>query len=252
MAIIWNPQSELLREPNLLVPGKKPVGSVRPDWSSSLLRECIILQDLNGSVHNYAHGEQPTVIGAGVYGAGPNGTFLELHYDDEVIDYTFDVDDNFSTTEFTAAIIRRRTDLTEEHKGTMFGCADAGTGARFQSHNAWAGTGVVYFDFGGSTGSNRVQFNHTENTNYEKWTYRAGPMGLSIWLDGVEMVSNAVAASRDAFGLANTFQVNDQLEGPQNEAYDAEYYMVLVCNRAWTDAEIVDWASDPYQVFVPA
>jgi len=33
MAIIWNPQSEMLREPNLLVPRKQPVGRVKIDWS---------------------------------------------------------------------------------------------------------------------------------------------------------------------------------------------------------------------------
>ena len=39
---VWvNPQSELLREPNLLVPGKKPVGSVRQTTKGNmyLLRE---------------------------------------------------------------------------------------------------------------------------------------------------------------------------------------------------------------------
>jgi len=33
MAIVWNPRSELIREPNLLVPGKKPIGPVKINWS---------------------------------------------------------------------------------------------------------------------------------------------------------------------------------------------------------------------------
>ena len=40
MADFWNPQSELLREPNLLIPGKKPVGAVRVDQSHELGRKC--------------------------------------------------------------------------------------------------------------------------------------------------------------------------------------------------------------------
>ena len=33
MSIIVNPYSELLREPNLLIPGRKPIGKVKIDWS---------------------------------------------------------------------------------------------------------------------------------------------------------------------------------------------------------------------------
>ena len=39
--MIANPRSELLREPNLLVPGKKPVGPVKIDWNHPLARGLI-------------------------------------------------------------------------------------------------------------------------------------------------------------------------------------------------------------------
>jgi len=39
MGLIINPQSELIREPNLLVPGKKPVGPVKIDLFSPLARD---------------------------------------------------------------------------------------------------------------------------------------------------------------------------------------------------------------------
>lgn len=43
MAIIWNPQSELLREPDLLEPGKQFVGSVKADLSHPLCPDVVIL-----------------------------------------------------------------------------------------------------------------------------------------------------------------------------------------------------------------
>lgn len=36
MALIYNPNSEFLREPNLLMPGKKPVGAVKINWEHTL------------------------------------------------------------------------------------------------------------------------------------------------------------------------------------------------------------------------
>jgi len=47
---VWvNPQSEMLREPNLLIPGRKPVGNVEIDWSNSLTRGLVGYWLLNES-----------------------------------------------------------------------------------------------------------------------------------------------------------------------------------------------------------
>lgn len=47
MALYPNPQSELMREPNLLIPGKKPVGNVKIDSSNPLARGCSLLHLYN-------------------------------------------------------------------------------------------------------------------------------------------------------------------------------------------------------------
>jgi len=57
MPNIPNPYSELLREPNLLIPGKKPVGAVKVDWTNPItngLKGCYLLNST--AVANLANG----------------------------------------------------------------------------------------------------------------------------------------------------------------------------------------------------
>ena len=51
MALIPNPNSELLREPNLLIPGKKPIGPVKIDWGHPLAPNCVAAYTFNSQVN---------------------------------------------------------------------------------------------------------------------------------------------------------------------------------------------------------
>lgn len=63
MAIVYNPYSELLREPNLLVNGKKPVGNVKPDPAhplTPLIDTCLLFQN---SIHDYSKAGNTFTLG---------------------------------------------------------------------------------------------------------------------------------------------------------------------------------------------
>lgn len=59
MGVGWNPNSEFLREPNLLIPGKKPVGQVKIDTGAS----GVILEQWIGPTH-MEHGSAGELITA--------------------------------------------------------------------------------------------------------------------------------------------------------------------------------------------
>ena len=64
MAIVINPASEFLREPNLLVPGKKPLGSVKVDFSNSLSKSVLAvwLVSALGPIRDIVSGDYTTVL----------------------------------------------------------------------------------------------------------------------------------------------------------------------------------------------
>jgi len=75
MAIVVNPQSELIREPNLLVPGKKPIGPVKIDWSHPLAKGLVAayLWDSRRGYRNIIPHGKPSVAGGNQSFDGDSG-----------------------------------------------------------------------------------------------------------------------------------------------------------------------------------
>ncbi|RMH12113.1 MAG: hypothetical protein D6698_15575, partial [Gammaproteobacteria bacterium] len=55
MPALVNPRSVLLREPNLLVPGRKPVGPVRIDWEHPLAEGLVFYYLRGADIVNNEH-----------------------------------------------------------------------------------------------------------------------------------------------------------------------------------------------------
>ena len=82
--LIPNPNSELIREPNLLVPGRKPVGAVKVDWSNPATEEmrlCYLFNQGSNTVRNvglFQGGNLTATNNADIRpGVGGNGGFVD-------------------------------------------------------------------------------------------------------------------------------------------------------------------------------
>jgi len=100
-----------------------------------------------------------------------------------------------STTAETILIIRRKTDSTLR-AAAGFG-VDVGTASwRCGAHMPYS-DGTIYFDFGGFSSPNRLTWGgYTPTTNIEAWAFRAGTLGSSIWLNGIQKGSQGTAITR--------------------------------------------------------
>lgn len=98
------------------------------------------------------------------------------------------------TSSNTALLIRKKADTTLRQQATFAVDTIFGT-PQYKAHLPYD-DGIVYFDFGGTSGNNRTTYSYTATTNVEAWAFRAGPSGISIWKDGVSVASNATAISR--------------------------------------------------------
>lgn len=105
----------------------------------------------------------------------------------------------------------------------------------------------ITWDFGNATaGSGRLQAPYTKDTQLETLVLVAGPVkGREIWRRGIKLAGNPAAkAQRSAdsasFGIGRV--------GGNTASDDVETYMIGVSNREWSDAEIIQWCRNPWQI----
>ena len=106
------------------------------------------------------------------------------------------------------------------------------------------------FDYGGTTTGKRITTTHTPTLNYEKWVFRAGPMGLSMWLDGIKLSEYTGGAASRSPSIGNFFLYGRL--STANTTRPSDLYQLVIADREWSDAEIVSWSKDPYQFLIPA
>ena len=103
------------------------------------------------------------------------------------------------------------------------------------------------WDFGNATaGSGRLQAPYTKDTNLETLVVVAGQVkGREIWRRGVKLAGDPSAKAVRRSDL-RPFGIG-RIDG--NTAIDdVETYMFGVSNREWSDAEIVQWCRNPWQI----
>lgn len=116
----------------------------------------------------------------------------------------------------------------------------------------------ITWDYGNAMGgSGRLQAPYTKDTMLETLVVVAGQVkGREIWRRGVKIASDPSAKYQRAsdtapFGIG---AIGDGIllggnGGGNTEFDDVENYMFGVSNREWSDAEIVRWSRNPWQIF---
>jgi len=145
-------------------------------------------------------------------------------------------------TQSTVLLIRRNHDTTAR-ESSSFGTGSSGggdPGHRIQAHLPFS-DGIVYWDFGGSSGANRLTVAHTKTTNIEYWAFTAGSQGSAIYLNGNELASQSTAitrtASTDNWGIHS---------GATFAGDNEDIYLLMFLNTQWSAAQVAEWYQDPY------
>ena len=150
--------------------------------------------------------------------------------------------DPFGAAAATVCCIRRKRDSTAR-ASALFGQDTGTSNVRCSAHVPFS-DGIVYFDFGGTTGSNRVTVSGLSFAgNIERWVFAAGPKGMSIWRNGIKLTSSSTAVTRST--TTANFVINAGVTSPVTDEIDVNFFMAI--NEQWDDAMIRAWSAAPYE-----
>lgn len=247
MAILVNPQSELIREPRLLVPGQQPLGPVRVDWSHPLSiglfdwsvrltrfrgggvekQAATIVHQTTGLVHSLS-GSSSGVIWTKGQPGGYSGLSL-----------TFQA--SFATQNGCMIAESAESDNT----GMFYVYGLSGTSLRLLTKNAPAGEYRTDFNYTlPSTWSViTIAFDLSVNPNYHK-----------IFVNGTPIIDAAATTTVSAFAPATTAEFNLHFghRGSYTLSTQSKFGDALLHMRMLRNDEIKTLHADFYQAFVPA
>jgi len=255
MGVGWNPNSEFLREPNLLIPGKAPVGSVKIDWShplSAKLVAAVIItnrgaEDLvsriaaqnganitqgvspSGNRHLTGDGTQTSAGSVsfvdgenGLQGSGPHSVVAKLY--------------------MPADIVHNRYILGQ--RGPSY------IGTWFFKHLATSKINIAHY------ASNWVYNFISTGWPYDTWntvgysTDGASGTDLNVYRDGGYYQTGTTLLVTDLSNTANDLHFIGETVDDKNANPSVEY--LYLYQRELSDAEHESIANDPYQFLIPA
>lgn len=146
----------------------------------------------------------------------------------------------FPTDRVTLLMIYRLT--TALSSGTLVGIGAFGTDT-LKAYCPLVG-GAMYFDFGGASGSNRI------NSAALTWdlnkvymaAFVAGNRGMSIYRDYLRVANSTTAVTRTSGGRFDLMQYSDGIE----------VNFVATLNAEWIPSQVMDWMSNPYAMVLPS
>lgn len=154
------------------------------------------------------------------------------------------------TKNVTIVINKFKTDTTNR-ASSGFGVlnSDLGTSRRCGAHLPWS-DGIVYWDFGGATGSNRISKSGLTFGD-DIWAFSAGDKGMKMYQNSILWASSTTSITR---GTTNAI---DFYIGNGNN--DAALYSTDICkfgfcyfyNRILLPSEVRDLSFAPYQFIQP-
>jgi hypothetical protein len=235
---------EFVREPALLVPGRKPVGPVEIDWSHPLAKGL-----------EYAFVPTFNQIGRKIDLTGKR----DLDYDSGGYDQTFNGVQIFEGREAhyiqgtAATLYRLKVDCSDlQNKPLTLACrlhllatTDAGVVIRSSADNilAWRAAGTFDCRVGGTNYTNGGIFNLNQTYDY---SISSGASGVSVTADGEEVVSGGAGAGATMGTL--TFFDDDKSGGDAN----GYLFYVFIWSRELSKGELNAVRRNPYQFLKPA
>ena len=151
------------------------------------------------------------------------------------------------TTAVTVAVIRRKLDTTAR-ASALFGTASAGATTRLGTHCPWS-DGVVYWDFGGTSGANRISYTWAATTTVERFVFVAGTRGSAIYLDGISKASQATGITRSS--ASEQFFLNAGQGSVSSRQDIVEYVAFFLFDAEWTQDQARQWTAEPYCFLQP-
>jgi hypothetical protein len=234
-----------LREPNLLIPGKKPVGPVQIDWSNDMTSKLLVClpftETSSHSTYDLAQNKILTFTGTeGISGQDRvfNGTDTYLTVCEPSLLYGTDI---------TIFLVSKNANLNDN---SVFGsAANTNTSVdRINVHLPYSGR--VFWDYGTLDSSDRVSVANTiSTTEFSTWAFTATSNFMGIWKDSALLTSSAASIGR--FNSSS----NPLILGAfihTNIYYPGTIKAFYIFKRRLLDAEIVSLTADPYQFLVPA
>jgi hypothetical protein len=246
MSVLIHPQSELIREPRLLVPGQQPLGPVRVDWSHSIGKNVLYSFLGRAGLQELVKNRQATVSGVvtlagGLYFDSTNDSASYSFTLSAVADLTivFDIDwpayanDDDLLFELTAnGVLNAGGFLLDPNSG-------APTSGKFQV-SLYSSPATRLFSFTRpSVGRHRFAFWMSKIAN-----------SVRVFIDGVEqaVTDGGGTALSGTFANANGFFCCRNAASLFGRAtlYSASFLSGLTADQA------NDLSRDPYQFLIPA
>jgi hypothetical protein len=248
------PRSLLWPDPRV----KPPFGAAEIDWTHPLaagLVWCLLFNEGHHIPANLIDGRELTPVSVYLNGAsgaaglgtqqndGVGANFLSYW----VMGVDTAADAKIPTAQFTMAVIRANTD-TNIGGATGFignsltsGVSEVGIYAPYQD-------GVLYFDFGGASGANRISWSYgTKSPAVERHVFVAGSGGSAIYLNGVLKASQGTGISRTVHGT-NTVKLG---RAPDDSQRSQLWTQALILNAQWSAGLVQWWTAEPYAMLRP-
>jgi hypothetical protein len=225
----------------ILQPGRwrrQPQGRVEIDWANPLARGLVAAWSGATPDINLVTRGQVTVSGTRTIEVGPRGRALKSTAGSG--DYVqLLTDAETPTSQYAVTVLYRKTDTTNR-VSTAFGDS---ANASFHIYLPFS-DGVVYFDFGGTSGSRRLTASGLAFGD-DVWTFQAADAGLQIWQNGVPRASNSagvLTTNIGAFWIGRAFGAN---------ADNALTTLALLHTRGLSSGEVAQLHDNPWQVLRP-
>ena len=245
----------MLREPNLLVPRKKPVGPVKIDWSHSLANGLKFCVAPTTSAFELTEYNPPVVSGDMFIGVGEGGLCYtgsnsanSDYYSYQANGLRHDYVDLsiFSVMKSTASFENYSTIVSRNYDGStvpfVFNLKENVTSiGGFSWYNGgWDNLRSTAWE--ALAGDSKI--------HSLAGTYKASPKSRKLYIDGVFDTSDVPSI---ALPTGNTLpiDVGNYIFAGDNRFY-GDIYCVYIFNRNLSSSEVASLSADPYQFLIPA
>lgn len=155
----------------------------------------------------------------------------------------------FGTDRATILAIRRKTDSTLR-ASTLFGFDLVVDAARCGTHCPYS-DGNIYFDFGGTGGSNRLIISgQSWGTTVDYLAFTSGKRGTEVWRNGARIGNQTTPVTRTN-SASGQFQINRSNGLGAGSGDLQEIYFLATFKEEWSADMLNWWFAEPYAMVAP-